>query len=77
MNLENISTYLKEYASWCDWKKEKRKSGTTKVPYSPKTGNHAYVDRPDTFADFNSAVSAMNNYDGMETRNLGIGIPRR
>lgn len=49
MNLENIPTYLKEYAPWCDWKKEKRKSGITKVPYNPKTGKHAYVDNPDTF----------------------------
>lgn len=44
MNVENIPTYLKEYAPWCNWRKEKRKSGITKVPYNPKTGYHAYVD---------------------------------
>ena len=68
MNLENIPTYLKEYAPWCDLKKEKRKSGITKVPYNPKTGKHAYVDNPDTFSDFESAVSAMASLYVHETQ---------
>lgn len=68
MNLENIPTYLKEYALQFDWKYEKRASGTTKVPYNPKTGGHAYVDNPDTFSDFESAASAMKKYDGIDIR---------
>lgn len=68
MNLENIPTYLKEHGSWCDWKYEKRKSRMTKVPYNPKTGNYASVNNPDTFTDFNTAVSAMDNYNGIGIR---------
>lgn len=68
MNLENIPTYLKEYAPWCNWKKEKRKSRITKVPYNPKTGSRAYVDNPATFSDFESAVATMKNYYGIGIR---------
>lgn len=25
INLENIPAYLKEYAPWCDWRKEKKR----------------------------------------------------
>lgn len=68
MNLENIPTYLKEYAPWYDSKYEKRESGTAKVSYKPKTGGHAYVEKPDTFSDFESAASAIKKYDGIDIR---------
>ena len=68
MNLENIPTYLKEHSSWCDWKYEKRKCRMTKVPYNPKAGNCASVNAPDTFTDFNTAVSVMDDYDGIGIR---------
>ncbi|WP_317317192.1 phage/plasmid primase, P4 family [Amedibacillus dolichus] len=68
MNLENIPTYLKEHGSWCNWKREKRKSNITKVPYNPKTGKHASVNNPNTFADYDTAVAVMDNYDGIGIR---------
>lgn len=63
INLENILAYLKEYALWCDWRKQKRKSRITKIPYKPKIENRAYVDNPNTFSDFASVVSTMKHYD--------------
>lgn len=71
MNLENIPTYLKEHISWCVWKKEMRKQGMTKVPYNPKTGNHANVKNPSTLTDYESAVAAMKYYDGIGIRVSG------
>lgn len=38
------------------------------MPYNPKIGNSASVDRPNTFSDFDSAVAVMKNYDGIGIR---------
>lgn len=38
------------------------------VPYNPKSGNHASVNRPDTFADFKSAMEKAKQYDGVGIR---------
>ncbi|MDO4649547.1 MAG: phage/plasmid primase, P4 family [Eubacteriales bacterium] len=65
---ENIPTYLKEHGSWCNWKFEERKKGRTKVPYNPKTGSRASVKNPDTFADFDSAMKVVKDYDGVGIR---------
>lgn len=74
MNLENIPTYLKEHASWCDFKYEERKGSMIKVPYNPSTGYKAYVNKPETFTDFDTAVSALMDYDGLGIRVDGITI---
>lgn len=68
VNLENIPAYLKKYRGWCNWKFEERRKGLTKVPYNPKSGNHASVNRPDTFADFDSAMKVADSYDGIGIR---------
>lgn len=68
MNLENIPTYLKQHGSWCNWRYEKRKSSMTKVPYNPKTGNHASVNAPATFTDFDTAMAVVDDYDGIGIR---------
>lgn len=59
MNVENIPTYLKAHASWCNFRYEERKGNMTKVPYNPATGYKAYVNKPETFTDFDIAVLAL------------------
>lgn len=68
MNLEKIPSYLKEHASWCNFRYENRKGSKTKVPYNPVTGYKALVNKPETFTDFNTAVSALKDYDGLGIR---------
>lgn len=41
VNFVNISTELKQNASFCLWKKEKRGGRVTKVPYNPSNGTMA------------------------------------
>ena len=41
VNFVNIPEALKQSASFCVWKLEKRSGRPTKVPYDPKTGNMA------------------------------------
>ena len=38
VNFVNIPQELKNNASFCVWKMEKRQGKPTKVPYNPKTG---------------------------------------
>ncbi|MBO5570561.1 MAG: nucleoside triphosphatase [Clostridia bacterium] len=76
VNFVNIPQELKQNASFCLWKREKRKTGVTKVPYNPWTGTPAKTDDPSTFSDFGTAVKeyAMGGYDGIGYRvSEGIG----
>ena len=76
VNFVNIPQELKTNASFCVWRMEKRKSGPTKVPYNPVTGDYAKVNDPSTFGDFNSAVKTyvMGGWDGIGYRvSEGIG----
>ena len=41
VNFVNIPQELKNNASFCVWKLEKRKGKPTKVPYNPRTGQLA------------------------------------
>lgn len=41
VNFVNIPTELKQNASFCLWKKEKRGGRVTKVPYNPSNGTMA------------------------------------
>ena len=61
MNVENIPTYLKEHASWCNFRYEERKGNMTKVPYNLAIGYKAYVNKPETFTDFDTAVLALKD----------------
>lgn len=74
MNAENIPTYLKEHASWCNFRYEEHKGNMTKVPYNPATRYKAYVNKPETFTDFETAASALKDYDGLGIRVDGIII---
>ena len=56
---------LKDKPQFCCWRYEERSGRKTKVPYDPVTGRRAKPDQPSTFKEFNSAVSAVSNYDGI------------
>lgn len=68
MIYDNLPQLNKDTGQCCVWNLEKRKGRKTKVPYNPITGNHAYVDNPETFVDFETAVNAVSNYSGIGIR---------
>ena len=76
VNFVNIPDALKQNASFCVWKMEKRSGRPTKVPYNPRTGALAKTNDPSTFADFNTAMKAyaIGGWDGIGYRvSEGIG----
>lgn len=76
VNFVNIPDALKQSASFCVWKLEKRSGRPTKVPYNPRTGAMAKTNDPSTFADFNTAMKsyAIGGWDGIGYRvSEGIG----
>ena len=76
VNFVNIPDVLKQTASFCVWKLEKRSGRPTKVPYNPRTGAMARTNDPSTFADFNTAMKsyAIGGWDGIGYRvSEGIG----
>lgn len=76
VNFVNIPQELKQNASFCVWKLEKRGGKPTKVPYNPSTGALAKTNEPATFADFGTVMKAyaMGGYDGIGFRvSEGIG----
>ena len=52
---------------FCVWKMEKVNGRMTKVPYNPKSGFKAAVDKPGTFSDLDTALDAMESggYSGV------------
>lgn len=76
VNFVNIPTELKQNASFCLWKKEKRGGRVTKVPYNPNNGTMAKTNDASTFSDFATAMKAyaMGGWDGIGYRvSEGIG----
>ncbi len=76
VNFVNIPQELKNNASFCVWRLEKRRGKPTKVPYNPRTGQLAKTNDPSTFADFATAMKAyaMGGWDGIGYRvSEGIG----
>ena len=76
VNFVNIPTELKQNASFCLWKKEKRGGRVTKVPYNPSNGTMAKTNDASTFTDFATAMKAyaMGGWDGIGYRvSEGIG----
>ena len=57
--LEHIPSELRESGQFCVWKYEQRDGKMTKVPYNPKTGTYAMVNRPSTFSSYERAVQAL------------------
>ena len=76
VNFVNIPQELKNNASFCVWKLEKRRGKPTKVPYNPRTGQLAKTNDAATFSDFGTAMKAyaMGGWDGIGYRvSEGIG----
>lgn len=76
VNFVNIPAELKQNASFCLWKKEKRGGRVTKVPYNPNNGMMAKTNDASTFSDFATAMKAyaMGGWDGIGYRvSEGIG----
>lgn len=76
VNFVNIPDALKQSASFCVWKLEKRSGRPTKVPYDPRTRQMAKTNEPDTFTDFKTAMKAyaIDGWDGIGYRvSEGIG----
>lgn len=76
VNFVNIPAELKQNASFCLWKKEKRGGRVTKVPYNPSNGTMAKTNDASTFSDFATAMKAyaMGGWDGIGFRvSEGIG----
>ena len=76
VNFVNIPQELKNNASFCVWKLEKRRGKPTKVPYNPRTGQLAKTNVPATFGDFATAMKAyaLGGWDGIGYRvSEGIG----
>lgn len=76
VNFVNIPPELKQNASFCLWKYEKRSGKKTKVPYNPKNGQMARTNDPSSFSDFATVMKAyaMGGWDGIGYRVAeGIG----
>src|SRR6185312_9087866 len=56
---------LKELDRWCCYKIVERQGRQTKMPVDVKTGNMARSNDDSTWADFDSALAASVNYDGI------------
>lgn len=70
MKYDNLPQYIKDNGSFCLWKYEERKNGEKpiKVPYQV-SGKKAMPNNEHTFTTFETALSAVNKFDG-----LGIGV---
>jgi hypothetical protein len=66
-----IPIELMQLDQWVVWRLESRGGKATKVPYGPRTGQHASVSDPETWASFNEALGAYQEADG---RWSGIGF---
>ncbi|MBR6902140.1 MAG: hypothetical protein IKN30_08815, partial [Synergistaceae bacterium] len=65
----SIPVILKRSCKFCVWKKERN----TKVPYNPKLWTRAKINVPETFSDYDTALSAFmrGNFDGLGIRIAG------
>lgn len=68
IRVENIPLYLKVNAKWCNQRYENRDFGMMKVPYNPRTNNHASMKISSTFTNFDSVINALNSYNGIGIR---------
>ena len=63
-----IPAELKAIKNWVCWKAEpdeRSHSGISKKPINPITGGFAMSNNPDTWTDFNTAVSVAEKYSGI------------
>ncbi|CAA2409815.1 DNA primase/helicase, phage-associated [Xanthomonas phage Suba] len=66
--LDNIPNEMRTYPHWVMWRYEDRDGPKpTKVPYSPRSHKRADVSKPETWADYDTAVACLNSgqYSGI------------
>lgn len=68
MNCKKIPQLLKDRNIWCTWKYKSVDGRKTKVPHNPATGYPAKVNNPDSFTDYDAALSSLETYDGLGIR---------
>ena len=71
-----IPQELKAIPNWVCWKAipdERSHSGIKKVPVNPKTGGQAMSNNPQTWADFDTALRASDQYSGVGFMFSGSG----
>lgn len=66
-NFNKVPIELKQYNQWVCWRFEEGGKKPTKVPYNPKTREHANVVDSSTFVSFDEALAGIfnNEYDGI------------
>ncbi len=62
---EQIPQELKELPNWVCWALETRGGKTTKIPYTPETGQKARANNPKTWTGFKEAAECLVSYDGI------------
>jgi len=67
----SIPAELKQFDQWVVWRLERRSGSATKVPYAPRSGQHASVNDATTWASFDEAIGA---YDEAPGQYSGIGF---
>lgn len=68
MNYQVIPQEMKDIPNWVCWKSypdHKSHSGIKKIPVNPYTGGQAMSNNPQTWSDYDTAVRASVNYDGI------------
>lgn len=65
--INNIPNKLREYTQFVMWRYETRNDKPTKVPYSARTGKHASVTSPATWASYDECVNLIGKmgYEGI------------
>ena len=74
---EYIPTDLRAVNNWCCWRADPdpgRPGKIKKVPINAKTGGAAQSNNPDTWCDFNTAVTAAGKYSGIGFMFSGSGF---
>lgn len=71
INTKNLPAQLREQGLFCCWRYELRNGAEkpTKVPYNPATCRKAQSTNPGTFAALDTAMAAVEGFDG-----IGVGI---
>lgn len=65
IHYEQIPQELKELPNWVCWALETRDGKTTKIPYTPETGQKARANNPKTWTGFKEAAECLVSYDGI------------
>lgn len=71
MRYDNLPQELRETGNFNVWRYEQKpdKEKPDKVPVNPRTGGNGQSGNPATYADYRTALAAVDNYDG-----LGLGV---